>query len=377
MRIPNVAAPTYISLYAGAGGLDLGFRMAVPGARCICYVEREAPSVALLVDHMQKGDLDDAPVWSDSETFDGRPWRGAVDWVIGGFPCQPASTAGRRAGTSDSRWLWPHIRRILHEARPQGVFLENVRGLLSVNDGRAFEEILRDLASLGYDAEWTTVRASDVGAPHRRERVFIMAHATGQRPGETGQHSERPTERPTVERPTLAHARHSPGRTEHGEQYTLETAGSGQPSEKPDVGDTDQQGPQGRQRPVRQCAYERPAWPPGPTDTGAWAAVLRERPDLAPAVVSSLQLEEFEQLKEMHRDAEPCPDENRRWHFAGSCISGDYWGLVTGLAKTPEPKVRGMANGLARGLGRPDTLRILGNGVVPQQAALAFLQLSS
>lgn len=165
----------YISLYSGAGGLDLGFKLAVPNARAVCYVERDAPCIALLVSHMQKNELDEAPVWTDSNTFDGIPWCGKVDWIIGGFPCQPASTAGRRAGTTDERWLWPHIQRIVSEVKPQGVFLENVRGLLSVNDGEAFEEILKGLVHLGYNIEWGILRASGIGAPHKRERVFIVA----------------------------------------------------------------------------------------------------------------------------------------------------------------------------------------------------------
>ena len=165
----------YISLYAGGGGLDLAFKLANPGARAVCYVEREASSIALLVDHMQTNQLDDAPVFADSGTFDGKPWRGKVDFIIGGFPCQPASVAGRRSGQDDERWLFPHIRRIVSEAQPQGLFLENVRGLLSVNDGDGFEEILRDLADLRYNVEWGVYKAADVGASHRRERAFIYA----------------------------------------------------------------------------------------------------------------------------------------------------------------------------------------------------------
>ena len=165
----------YISLYSGGGGLDLAFKLANPSARAVCYVEREASSLALLVDHMQTGQLDDAPIFADSGTFDGKPWRGKVDWIIGGFPCQPASVAGRRSGQDDERWLFPHIRRIVSEAQPQGLFLENVRGLLSVNDGDGFEEILRDLANLRYHVEWGVYKASDVGASHRRERAFIYA----------------------------------------------------------------------------------------------------------------------------------------------------------------------------------------------------------
>jgi len=288
--------PTYLSLYSGGGGLDLGFKLAVPGARAVGYVERDAAAIALLVDHMQTGQLDDAPLWSDSGTFDGAEWRGKVDWIIGGFPCQPWSVAGRQAGLDDERWLWPHIREILGDVQPRGAFFENVPGLLRGGLG----PILGDLAALGFDAEWITVRASDVGAPHRRERVFIL-------------------------------------------------------------GDTDRQGLQGRQQPVEQRAYELPAWPPGPSDTDAWAAILTERPDLAPAVGKSAE--------------QGLPKRNRERVSAAGTRDAEFECASGRNGQTsPEPEVRGVDDGLARGmdLSRTDKLRILGNGVVPQQAALAF-----
>ena len=121
---------TYISLYTGGGGLDLAFRRENPAARCILYVERDMEASALLADHIEAGLMDAAPIWSDSSTLDCRPFAGKVDWVIGGFPCQPWSFAGKRSTTDDSRWLWPHIERIIREVRPRGLFLENVPGLV-------------------------------------------------------------------------------------------------------------------------------------------------------------------------------------------------------------------------------------------------------
>ena len=106
-----------------------------------------------------------------------------VDLICGGFPCQPVSHAGKRKGDKDERWLWPEFLRIICEVRPRWVLAENVPGLLSVDSGRLFGGILRDLAESGYDAEWNIVSAADVGAPHRRDRVFIVAHATGRDAG--------------------------------------------------------------------------------------------------------------------------------------------------------------------------------------------------
>ena len=164
-----------LALCAGVGGLELGLRVAT-GAATVCYVEREAYSAAVLVARMADGVLDEAPIWSDIGTFDGRPWRGVVDSITAGFPCQPVSTAGKRLGTDDPRWLWPHVARIIHDVGPRWVFLENVPGLIHAGLGN----VLGSLAGLGFDAEWGVFSAAGSGAPHLRRRVFILADANGE-----------------------------------------------------------------------------------------------------------------------------------------------------------------------------------------------------
>ncbi|MBU2249131.1 MAG: DNA cytosine methyltransferase, partial [Gammaproteobacteria bacterium] len=106
-----------------------------------------------------------------------------ADLICGGFPCQPFSHAGKRRGTKDDRWLWPEFYRVICEVRPRWVFVENIPGLLSIDSGRVFAGILKDLSEAGYDAEWFTLRASDFGAPHKRERIFIVAHARSEESG--------------------------------------------------------------------------------------------------------------------------------------------------------------------------------------------------
>lgn len=160
-----------LALFAGAAGLELGIKSAFPNARTVCYVEGEAFSASILVTQMEKGGLDPAPIWSNVITFDGKPWRGKVDFISAGFPCQPWSIAGKQEGIKDERWLWGHIIRIIGEVRPRFVFLENVPGLL--NGGAS--PVFGSLASLGFNCEWSTLRASKVGAPHHRDRVFILA----------------------------------------------------------------------------------------------------------------------------------------------------------------------------------------------------------
>lgn len=181
-----------IGLCSGAGGLELGLEIALPGYRTVAMVEREIGVLGRVAARIEEGSLPPLVAWSDVSTFDGHPFRGRVDIVSAGFPCQPFSLAGKRAGTDDARWIWPDIARIIGEVEPELCFLENVPGLLldpdsdsdpfgdlgeSTNDALGgMATVLGSLASLGFDAEWCCVRASDVGASHGRNRVFILAY---------------------------------------------------------------------------------------------------------------------------------------------------------------------------------------------------------
>ena len=162
-----------LALCAGAGGLELGLHIAEPGYRTVCYVEQEAYAAATLVARMEDQALDTAPVWDDVKTFDGRPWRGKVDIVTAGYPCQPFSTAGKQLGEKDPRHIWPDIRRIIKEIRPRYVFIENVANHLRIG----FFEVAGELRRLGYRSEAGLFTAREVGASHGRQRLFCVAHA--------------------------------------------------------------------------------------------------------------------------------------------------------------------------------------------------------
>lgn len=170
-----------LALFAGVGGGILGTKYGL-GWRTVCYVERDPYAVSILQARIRDGYLDDAPIWDDVRTFDGRPWAGLVDVISAGFPCQPFSVAGKRAGAGDGRNGWPDTIRIIREVRPQWVFLENVPGLFSAVDKSAevpvsyFGTVLGDLAASGYDADWRVLSAAEVGAPHKRDRVWIVAY---------------------------------------------------------------------------------------------------------------------------------------------------------------------------------------------------------
>ena len=158
------------SLFSGIGGLDLGLEMA--GMECSWMVEVDKFGSQILKHHFLS-----AEIYGDIYTIDGKELE-SVDLICGGFPCQPVSQAGKRAGTADERWLWGEFARIIRQVKPRWVVAENVTGLLSANAGRAFAEVLRDLAESGYDAVWDVFPAGGpggVGAPHRRERIFIIA----------------------------------------------------------------------------------------------------------------------------------------------------------------------------------------------------------
>jgi DNA (cytosine-5)-methyltransferase 1 len=160
-----------LALCAGIGGLDLGVSIAAPNYRTICYVEREAFAAATLVAQMENGFLAPAPIWDDLFTFDARPWRGVVDCVAAGIPCQPYSVAGKQRGHGDERALWPEFIRIVEECSPSLVFLENVANFIHF-----FRPVGEELSRMGYRIEAGIFSAAEVGTPHRRERFFMLAH---------------------------------------------------------------------------------------------------------------------------------------------------------------------------------------------------------
>jgi DNA (cytosine-5)-methyltransferase 1 len=160
-----------LALFAGAGGGILGGHLL--GWRTVCAVEWEQYPASVLCARQNDKILPPFPIWDDVQTFDGRPWRGIVDVVSGGFPCQDISAAGGGAGiTGERSSMWKHMARIIGEVRPQYVFVENSPMLTT----RGLGVVLADLSALGFDAKWGVVSAADVGANHQRERIWIRAN---------------------------------------------------------------------------------------------------------------------------------------------------------------------------------------------------------
>jgi len=164
-----------LALFAGAGGGILGGHLL--GWRTVCAVEWEAYPASVLCARQNDGLFESFPVWDDVQTFDGKPWRGIVDVVSGGFPCQDISAAGTGGGITGSRSsMWKHMARIIGEVQPRYCFVENSPMLTT----RGLGTVLGDLASLGFDAEWGVLSAADVGANHLRERIWILEKNTKQ-----------------------------------------------------------------------------------------------------------------------------------------------------------------------------------------------------
>ena len=165
-----------LALFAGAGGGILGGHLL--GWRTRCAVELDSYARRVLLARQRDGILPRFPIWDDVRTFDGKPWRGSIDVISGGFPCQDISSAGRGEGITGKRsGLWSEMARIVGEVVPRFVFVENSPMLTS----RGLGVVLGDLASMGYDARWGVLGAHHAGAPHKRDRIWILArHADSQ-----------------------------------------------------------------------------------------------------------------------------------------------------------------------------------------------------
>lgn len=334
---------TELALCAGAGGLTLGLKLALARLQTVCYVERDSYAAATLVARMEDQTLDRAPVWDDVATFDGRPWRGLVDLVSAGYPCQPFSSAGKRLASADPRHLWPHVARIVREVEPPVCFFENVANHLVLG----FSDVRAELQAMGYRVAAGLYTAAEAGAPHERKRLFIVAVAPGRRRpqgraeqrgrerrppfvggGESMADAGHQRPRPQPAQPVARSGHTSNDRACRAAVDDAPLRGDGavpvRPGDEAGQAEPDRAGAclgdtGGDQRSQRGRGPEEPAqaWPPGPLDADGWERYLHDRTGFEPAVCRGL-------------------------------------------------------DGLAH---RVDRLRLCGNGVVPVAAALAFMDL--
>jgi DNA (cytosine-5)-methyltransferase 1 len=159
-----------LDLFSGIGGVSIALE---PWVQTIAYCEREQYAQGVLLSRMESGELDIAPIWDDVTTLRGEMLDVPIDIITAGFPCQDLSIGGLGKGLAGERsGLFFEVARLAEELRPSFLFLENVPAIRT----RGAETVCKTLASLGYDMRWTTVTASSVGAKHRRERWFLLAH---------------------------------------------------------------------------------------------------------------------------------------------------------------------------------------------------------
>jgi DNA (cytosine-5)-methyltransferase 1 len=294
----------------------LALELAIPAVRPVLYVEREAFAAALVVEAIEAGYLAEAPLWANLRTLRGRRFRGCLDLIFGGIPCQPHSEAGPALGAADERDLWPPTRRLLVQSGAWAIFIENVGGMLHTGGAH---RIHRGLRRLGFAVAGGLFTAAEVGGSHERERLFILgvndALADPDRAG-------------------------SPQRLRFGRDPRPQPAAPERGGRA--MGDSDRGRRGGRPivalREPEQRAFDPwtgpgPAFPPGPDDDGGWARTLAVWPHLEPVVC------------------------------------GKPYELATRLDRARQWATAARAN-------RLDRLRLLGGGVVPLEAAFAFRTLA-
>ena len=160
----------HLDLFSGIGGFSLGLEKV--GFKTIAFCEREEYCRLLLQKHW-KG----VKIYNDIKKLQGKDIKEPVDILTGGFPCQPYSVAGKQKGTNDDRYLWPEMFRVIKEVKPTFIIAENVRGLINIQDGMVFETVCSDLESEGFEIQTFIIPAAGVGAPHKRERVYIVGYS--------------------------------------------------------------------------------------------------------------------------------------------------------------------------------------------------------
>ena len=211
--------PTVISFCSGYGGIERGLDLIGFEHRVIAYVEIEAYAIANLVNKMEAGLLPSAPIYTNLKTFPAHLFRDKVSLITGGYPCQPFSAAGQRKGTDDPRHLWPYIRRHIEAIRPVQCFFENVEGHISLG----LSSVVSDLEQDGYSTTWGIFSAREVGAPHQRKRVYILANAIGKR-CRGGSHESTGWEM-EIKRPSSLHLHKWPDRPDKFQQNRQIKAG--------------------------------------------------------------------------------------------------------------------------------------------------------
>ena len=314
-----------LALFSGAGGGILGGSLL--GWRTVAAVEVEDYPRRVLLQRQADGLLPRFPIWDDIRTFDGTPWRGRVGVISGGFPCQDISAAGSGKGISGERsGLWSEMARIISEVRPRYAFVENSPMLVT----RGLERVIGDLTEMGYDCRWGIISASDIGAKHKRKRIWIVAYTDSY--GWTS----------TKESRSLGTAI-SEKQEGQNNSFNLERASCLSPAK-------------------RNVAYpQRMGRETGPEERGE--STNQESSDQSDNGNQDERTGDFsntqrERLEGQSNSGEP----EVSWAWSNSAFGHKQWWVT-------EPQLGRVANGVAH---RVDRLKAIGNGQVPLCAATAW-----
>ena len=373
-----------ISFCTGYGGIELGLRRAGVDVRTVVNVEIEAFCCANLEAKIEEGLMDEAPIYTDLKTFPARIFRGKIHGIIGGYPCQPFSSAGKRKGEKDPRHLWPYIREHVRAVRPLWCFFENVRGHTTMGLWR----VLSDLEADGYRTEWGLYSAEETGAPHQRIRCFILAklpHTNCPR-GEVSDRREHASEQEPYSDGEERGTQQQLGDTQHDGSSAIRNIGEFQgESDGTQKAFEQSEGASKPEAELADCECERH----GRRDTSGSRGVDSEGCDSS---------QEEQTAHDIRSETKGCCGEPRELaHTAsreprqsqarngGQDTSGGSedtrWPARPGEEQYEweEPRVTeaqselgGAVDGLTH---RVDRLRLLGNGVVPQTAELAWKSL--
>ena len=357
-ELANQSGFNELALFAGAGGGILGGHLL--GWRTVCAVEWEPYPACVLAARQNDGILPPFPIWDDVQTFDGKPWRGIVDVVTGGFPCQDISSAGKGAGIEGSRSsMWKHMARIIGEVRPRFAFVENSPMLV----GRGAAMVIGDLTEMGYDCQWCIVSASDCGAPHKRDRFWLV--------GNTNNYGQTSTK-------VSASTAQGSNCSETWQEQTSELEGSGQQHEA--VADSNVQHGQRRSQSQQPASVGEESWN---QSSGCGAKVAdttsqrlrreqrqeQERGRVRFAYSGEEMVDSTSERQQRQGQSwfgsDPAEAREGETDHAFAERVGHIWGI--------ESPVGRVANGVAA---RVDRLKAVGNGQVPIVAATAFRILS-
>lgn len=380
---------TCVEWFHGYGGNALGLKRAIPGLRSVAVCERDAFVVANVVSKMEKGLLDAVPIWTDVTDFPCEPFGyQRLDFFAASYPCQGFSHAGKRLGVDDHRHLWPYCRRFIQSVRPGWVWLENVEGHVTLG----LSTVLADLEEDGYTAAWGIFSASEVGAPHQRKRVFILAYgkrsaSQQRREPDLLRGREGETEQAWVGGGEELALRDGIG-LPYGEPKVLPTearfnaqcdaaAGSGEDvAHLHSVGLGSTQPEQNRQKGIGGVGGSESVTGEG---VGVWPSRPGERQHAwePPRVVGNSGLPGQEERCLQTAGLEQHGEENGEYGQAQPPLGGNADGSAdgldfpgcTGLSNTELAEIR---EWMVKGTNRTDELRMCGNGVVPATAEKAF-----